>query len=395
MDLPFDVDIPLGDLDDLRELTRAGPPGLRTDGPPERPGLPPLPNRSARQGRPSLPEDGVDVELDTPVPPPLGPASHATEPPGGQLGTLAGRVLVVDDEAVVRDVVARILTREPDLAVTVAEDAEAALALLRTHRFDVLVTDKNLPGMGGTELIAEARTLQPSLEALMITAYASAESIVAAYAAGASDYLLKPFEDLRLVRAKVRAALERRAGRVQGRQRARTVAQAAAALLKQGRQAPPEAREALELQLNAYEDLIRAGAAGRVAVIGNALAASLLGKAGLDAHLMTPQDVRLATADVVVLYTGEPRWQELATRLRALAAPDLLLLAAPEADLAELLEAISLRLDLVGFGSGSASSLPDKVRTLLMRRAVERAQALLAGALGRFHARLHGPLPRR
>ena len=259
----------------------------------------------------------------------------------------------------------------------------------------MLVTDKNLPGMGGTQLIAEARALQPGLEALMITGYASAESIVAAYAAGASDYLLKPFEDLRLVRAKVRAALERRAGRVQGRQRARSVAQAAAALLKEGRQAAPEAREALELQLNAYEDLIRAGATGRVAVVGSAQAASLLAAAGLDAHLMAPHDVRLASADVVVLYTGEPGWQELATRLRALGTPDLLLLAAPEADLAELLEAISLRLDLVGFGTGSAGSLPDRVRTLLMGRAVERAQALLAGALARFHARLHGPLPRR
>ena len=217
---------------------------------------------------------------------------------------------------------------------------------------------------------------------------------MAAYAAGASDYLLKPFEDLRLVRAKVRAALERRAGRVQGRQRARSVAQQAAQLLKEGRQAPPEAREALELQLNAYEDLIRAGATGRVAVVGSVPAARLLSGAGLDAHLMAAQDVRLATADVVVLYTGEPRWQDLATRLRAL-GPDLLLLAAPEADLAELLEAISLRLDLVGFGTGSAGSLPDRVRTVLMRRAVERAQALLAGALTRFHARLYGPLPRR
>jgi len=292
-------------------------------------------------------------------------------------------------------VVGRILLREQDLAVTLVADAEQALTLLRTHRFDVLVTDKNLPGLGGTELIAEARRLQPSLEALMITGYASAESIVAAYAAGASDYLLKPFEDLRLVRAKVRAALERRAGRVEGRQRARAVAQQAAKLLEEGRQAPPEAREALELQLNAYEDLIRAGATGRVAVVGSVQAARLLGGAGLDAQLMAPQDVRLATADVVVLYTGEPRWQELAARLKTLGAPDVLLLAAPEADLGELLEALSLRLDLVGFGSGSAGSLPDRVRTVLMRRAVERAQALLAGALGRFHARLHGPLPRR
>ena len=139
-------------------------------------------------------------------------------------GTLASTVLVVDDEPVVRDVCARLLSREPDLVVTLAEDAEQALVLLDSQRFDVLITDKNLPGMGGVELISEARALQPALEAVMITGYSSSESVIAAFAAGASDYILKPFEDLRLVRAKVRAALERRAGRVKGREQARRVA---------------------------------------------------------------------------------------------------------------------------------------------------------------------------
>ncbi|MFP2911898.1 response regulator, partial [Pyxidicoccus sp. 3LFB2] len=143
---------------------------------------------------------------------------------GGEGGTLASTVLVVDDEPVVLDICARLLEREPDLAVTLAQSAEEALPLLAEQRFDVLVTDKNLPGMGGVELITEARRLQPSLEAVMITAYASSESVVAAFAAGASDYILKPFDDLRVLRAKVRAALERRTSGTRVRDQAREVA---------------------------------------------------------------------------------------------------------------------------------------------------------------------------
>jgi YesN/AraC family two-component response regulator len=87
--------------------------------------------------------------------------------------TLASNVLVVDDEPVVRDVFQRLLAREQDMVVTVAEDAEQGLELLKKQRFELLITDKNLPGMGGIELIAEARSVRPMIEAVMITGYAS------------------------------------------------------------------------------------------------------------------------------------------------------------------------------------------------------------------------------
>jgi hypothetical protein len=67
-------------------------------------------------------------------------------------------------------------------------------------------------------------------------------------------------------------------------------------------------------------------------------------------------------------------------------APDVLLLANPQADLADLLEAIGLRLDLVGFGTSSGSqALPERVKMLLMRRSIQRAQTRLANALLLFH----------
>ncbi len=63
-------------------------------------------------------------------------------------------------------------------------------------------------------------------------------------------------------------------------------------------------------------------------------------------------------------------------------SPDVLLLANPQADLSDLLEAISLRLDLVGFGSSSGTqALPERVRMLLVRRSIQRAQNRLASAL--------------
>ncbi|QRN94262.1 response regulator [Archangium violaceum] len=305
----------------------------------------------------------------------------------GRGGTLASTVLVVDDEAVVRDVCARLLAREPDLVVSLAQDAEEALELLRAQRFDVLITDKNLPGLGGVELIAEARALQPALEAVMITGYSSSESVIAAFAAGASDYILKPFEDLRLVRAKVRAALERRAERVRGREMARRMAREAAALLEAGGQALPEARELLESQLYTYEQASRMAAGGQVAVVGSPDALEALLREGLEAVALPPDSPALLGAAVVVLETGAPRWWELAERLQS-AAPDLVLLAGPNADLADLLDAITLRLELVGFGSSSPQVLPERVRMLLMRRNLQRAQAGLASALAAFRKSL-------
>ncbi|MFL5356752.1 response regulator transcription factor [Archangium sp.] len=308
---------------------------------------------------------------------------------GGEGGgaTLASTVLVVDDEPVVRDVCARLLAREPDLVVSLAEDAEEALELLRSQRFDVLITDKNLPGMGGVELISEARAIQPALEAVMITGYSSSESVIAAFAAGASDYILKPFEDLRLVRAKVRAALERRAERVKGRELARRVAREAAELLLAGGQASPEAREQLETQLRAYEQASRVAPGGQVAVVGSPEALRSLLDEGLEAVALPPDSPALMGAAVVVLETGASHWWELAERLQS-ASPDVVLLAGPHADLADLLDAITLRLELVGFGTSSPLSLPERVRMLLMRRSLQRAQAALASALALFRASL-------
>ncbi len=310
-----------------------------------------------------------------------------TEEEEGESGaTLASTVLLVDDEPVVLDVCSRLLSREPDLVVVQAISAEEAVPLLQNQRVDVLITDKNLPLMSGIELIAEARRLQPTLEAVMITGYASSESVIAAFAAGASDYILKPFDDLRLLRAKVRAALERRTERVKGREMARSVAREASALLDAGQDAPEPAHQALEDELRRYEQAVQGGAlSGRVGVVGSPEAVEVLCAEGFQAVSLPINSPELETCDVVILETGEPRWRMLAEILQS-RSPDVLLLANAQADLADLLEAISLRLDLVGFGTSTGTQvLPDRVRMLLVRRSLQQAQSRLANAMAIFH----------
>jgi CheY-like chemotaxis protein len=299
--------------------------------------------------------------------------------------TLASNVLVVDDEPVVRDVFQRLLAREQDMVVSVAEDAEQGLELIKKQRFELLITDKNLPGMGGIELIAEARAVRPNIEAVMITGYASSESLISAFAAGASDYLVKPFDDLKVVRAKVRAALQRRLDRRQSQISSKDMARQAAALLGQGKDAPEAVWRKLDTKFAEYEHAIRDGAGGTVIVVGTERTVEMLGKGGVQAQRVEPESPEVMAADVVVIETGPKMdWHPLAEKLMPL-PPDVVLVAGPESDLSDLLEAISLRVDLVGFGGHAPPRLlPDRVRANLMRRSVERAQKELALALHEF-----------
>ena len=77
----------------------------------------------------------------------------------------------------------------------------------------------------------------------------------------------------------------------------------------------------------------------------------------------------------------------VADRLQEM-APDVILLGTPESDLGDLLEAISLRLDLVDASGAGAQALPDRVRAALDRRVIQRAQSEVAAALGKFRAAL-------
>ncbi|HJZ85484.1 MAG TPA: response regulator [Polyangia bacterium] len=118
------------------------------------------------------------------------------------------RVLVVDDQDIICEVLRTLLRREGFEVATVG-DGESALARLQGGAFDVLMVDKNLPGMSGLDVLGRVRTLKLDLEVIIITGYASLDSAIAALRCGAYDYLVKPFSDLMEVAAKVRRAAEK------------------------------------------------------------------------------------------------------------------------------------------------------------------------------------------
>lgn len=113
--------------------------------------------------------------------------------PSNPTGTLP-RVLVVDDDAVIRDMVAAML-EAVNLAVTTAGSGEEALALFRTETFELVVLDWHMPRMTGLDLCKALRQRAglAALPVLFLTANTSSSDMVEAFAAGADDYVVKPF----------------------------------------------------------------------------------------------------------------------------------------------------------------------------------------------------------
>jgi len=113
-------------------------------------------------------------------------------------------VLVVDDDAAMRDAVRRVLLRAGHTAA-VAPSAEEAVRILGAGSVDLLITDLRMPGMNGADLVREARKTSPRTAILVMTAYGTIENAVECLRRGASDYLLKPFAPEVLERAVARA----------------------------------------------------------------------------------------------------------------------------------------------------------------------------------------------
>jgi DNA-binding NtrC family response regulator len=105
------------------------------------------------------------------------------------------RLLIVDDEPSVLAVF-RLLLEERPWELETCTSAEEALPRLLAGGYDLLITDKNLPGMSGVELIRAVRERDRELSIVMITGYASSDSAVSALNLGIDAYLEKPFIDV-------------------------------------------------------------------------------------------------------------------------------------------------------------------------------------------------------
>jgi len=142
------------------------------------------------EARPAAPFAEDTVVPDTARSAAVKPTTHLTNRPPGP----GARILIVDDDPDIREVVSAML-EAVSLNVVSASSAEDALERVRREQFDLAVLDWNLPRMSGIELCRVMRR-EPGLAALpvlFLTANASSQDMVDAFASGADDYVVKPF----------------------------------------------------------------------------------------------------------------------------------------------------------------------------------------------------------
>ena len=131
------------------------------------------------------------------------PAARGNGPDRATL-TERPRILVVDDEQAVRDLLAKTLTMA-DYDVDTAPDGPTALERLRAAEYELLITDLKMPGMDGLSVIREARRIRPELAVVIITGYSTEASAIEAINLGVAGYLTKPFRLPRILAATARA----------------------------------------------------------------------------------------------------------------------------------------------------------------------------------------------
>src|SRR5437667_4964489 len=119
-----------------------------------------------------------------------------------------GTILVVDDEEIMREILETLLSRE-GYDVRVASSGAEGLEMARALPFDAAIVDIMMPGLDGIATLDELKRIDEDLNVIIITAYASIESAIAAMKTGAFDYVTKPFKNDEVL-VVVRNAMERR-----------------------------------------------------------------------------------------------------------------------------------------------------------------------------------------
>jgi excisionase family DNA binding protein len=129
-------------------------------------------------------------------------ASPCVRPPAVSAGR--PRVLVVDDEASIRDLLSKTLALA-EYDVDLAPDGRTALERLRILPYDLLITDLKMPGVDGLAVIREARRLKADIPVIIITGFSTEASAIEAVNLGVSGYLTKPFRVPRVLAAAAKA----------------------------------------------------------------------------------------------------------------------------------------------------------------------------------------------
>jgi DNA-binding NtrC family response regulator len=118
-------------------------------------------------------------------------------------------ILIVDDDETTRKLLRAILKANGYLSVEEAKDGLDALGQLKAKEYDLVLLDKNMPGLDGLEVLRQGKALWPYCEFILITAYGSMESAIQAMDLGAFSYVIKPFREIAAIVKRIDAAIER------------------------------------------------------------------------------------------------------------------------------------------------------------------------------------------
>jgi DNA-binding response OmpR family regulator len=132
------------------------------------------------------------------------PAQRAGEHQSSPIPRRPAHVLVVDDEAPVRDTLTSILALT-DFTVDAVADGNAAVTRLRAESYDLLITDLRMPGLDGIGVAREAKRLNPGIKVVIVTGFPSQSSAIDAINIGVDGYLTKPFRPMDVLMASARA----------------------------------------------------------------------------------------------------------------------------------------------------------------------------------------------
>ncbi len=195
-------------------------------------------------------------------------------------------LLVVDDEPVILQILKAVFEEEP-YRLTLLSSGSEALRVIAEDHVDLLLTDKNLPDVGGMELLRAAKQKDPLTEVVIITGYGSLETALTALEFDAFDYVLKPLNNVFDIRKKVRQAFQKQEIALENRRLIAELKQKNAAL-----------EEALEETRNLQAELIQseklAGIGTLAAGIAHEISSPLFGIMGLAEAIADEQDLHLS-----------------------------------------------------------------------------------------------------
>ena len=146
----------------------------------------------------------IDAWLDSQRPRGGAPRHAALPSSRPSAGTMRPRILVVDDEASIRDLLSKTLALA-EYDVDVSPDGRSALERMRLYPYDLLIADLKMPGMDGLAVIREAKRYKSDLPVIIITGFSTESSAIEAVNLGVAGYLTKPFRVPQVLAAAAKA----------------------------------------------------------------------------------------------------------------------------------------------------------------------------------------------